>query len=212
MAGSSGGVGMSRRRVAVVYAAAAIAVIGAVSACSPDRPPNETLSVQFGQDPFDVADLDDPSNVKRPDVAGNVVVREAKSSCAGLAVGVDDFYLKRVDVEVGEGGDGVATRVTWTLSIPLPPFGGTVYVFTGVSADETESIQLRYSVANGQRFELYVLNSEDRRIDLPGEPLRMDTGVVSAVVPSADIMVLGAGFHWSAEMGRDSGAVQHCPA
>ena len=212
MAGSSGGVGMSRRRVAVVYAAAAIAVIGAVSACSPDRPPNETLSVQFGQDPFDVADLDDPSNVKRPDVAGNVVVREAKSSCAGLAVGVDDFYLKRVDVEVGEGGDGVATRVTWTLSSPLPPFGGTVYVFTGVSADETESIQLRYSVANGQRFELYVLNSEDRRIDLPGEPLRMDTGVVSVVVPSPDIMVLGAGFHWSAEMSHNSGAVQHCPA
>ena len=212
MAGSSGGVGMSRRRVAVVYAAAAIAVIGAVSACSPDRPPNETFSVQFGQDPFDVDDLDDPSNVKRPDVEGNVVVRGAKSSCAGLAVGVEDFYVKRVDVEVGEGGDGVATRVTWTLSSPLPPFGGTVYVFTGVSADETESIQLRYSVANGQRFELYVLNSEDRRIDLPGEPLRMDTGVVSAVVPSADIMVLGAGFHWSAEMGRDSGAVQHCPA
>lgn len=52
MVGSSGGVGMSRRRVAVVYAAAAIAVIGAVSACSPDRPPNETLSVQFGQDPL----------------------------------------------------------------------------------------------------------------------------------------------------------------
>ncbi|PVY29361.1 hypothetical protein C7458_106107 [Williamsia muralis] len=212
MVGSSGGVGMSRRRVAVVYAAAAIAVIGAVSACSPDRPPNETLSVQFGQDPFDVADLDDPSNVKRPAVAGNVVVRGAKSSCAGPTVGVDDFHLKRVDVEVGEGEDGVATRVTWTLSSPIPPFGGTVFVFTGVSADETESIQLRYLVANGQRIELYVLNSEDRRIDLTGEPLRTDTGVISAVVPSADIMMLGAGFHWSAEMGRDSGAVQHCPA
>ncbi|PHV66465.1 hypothetical protein CSW57_09040 [Williamsia muralis] len=193
----------------MVYAAAAIAVIGAVSACSPDRPPNETFSVQ---DPFDVDDLDDPSNVKRPDVEGNVVVRGAKSSCAGLAVGVDDFYLKRVDVEVGEGGDGVATRVTWTLSSPIPPFGGTVFVFTGVSADETESIQLRYSVANGQRFELYVLNSEDRRIDLTGEPLRTDTGVVSVVVPSPDIMVLGAGFHWSAEMSHNSGAVQHCPA
>jgi hypothetical protein len=196
----------------VEYAALALAVIGAVSACSPDRPPNETYSVQFGQDPFDVADLDDPSNVKRPDVAGNVVVRGAKSSCSGLTVGVDDFYLKRADVEVGEGGDGVATRVTWTLSRPIPPLGGMVFVFTGVSADETESIQLRYSVANGQRFELYGLNSEGRRIDLTGEPLRTDTGVVRAVVPSADIMVLGAGFHWSAEMGQDSGAVQHCPA
>ncbi|MCK0520503.1 hypothetical protein [Williamsia sp. DF01-3] len=150
--------------------------------------------------------------MKRPDVAGNVVVRGAKSSCAGPTVGVDDFHLKRADIEVGEGGDGVATRVTWNLSSPIPPFGGTMFVFTGLSADETEAIQLRYLVANGQRIELYVLNSEDRRIDLTGEPLRTDTGVVSAVVPSADIMMLGAGFHWSAEMSHNSGAVQHCPA
>jgi hypothetical protein len=201
---------MSRRRFAVVYAAVALAVMGSGSACSPEPPPNQTDSVQFGQDPFDVADLDDPSNVKRPDVPGNVVVRGAKSSCAGLTVGVDDVYLKRADVEVGEGGDGVATRVTWTLSRPIPPFG--LFVFTGVSADETESIQLRYSVADGQRFELYVINSEGRKVDLTGEPLRMDTGMISAVIPSADIMVLGAGFHWSAEMTQISGAVQRCPA
>lgn len=200
---------MGTQRQCAIAALATIAAV--ITACSAEPgQPRDRIEVQFGQDPFSPADLDDPTNANKPNVPGAVVVRDRQSSCV-VSSSSSDFELRGVDVLVGVGGDGVATAVTWKLSSPPPAVGGTLLTFTASSADDTEAMQLRYYTANGQQIDYSVL-TEETQTKLPGQPEKLSPREIRAVVPAEAIVKLGAGFHWSAELNQNTQPVNTCPA